>query len=84
MPSSEHALGLGRGFDQHDFTVFGGDEQHIPDEQELAVAVAFAFPARVAGGEVDAGQSAVVEAEDGVASQYDRREFRAQVARVRG
>src|SRR5205823_186376 len=60
-----------RGLDENEVAVLGEDQQHVIRKQQLAMAVAFAFPLPLAVGNIDADENAVVEAVD-VAVAVDR------------
>lgn len=54
---------LGDSGDEGEFAFFGEDEEGVlrGEEEELALAIAAAFPFALAGGEVDAGEDTAVE-----------------------
>ena len=67
---------VGAGLDEDDLAVLRLHQQQVADEQQLAVAVAPALPAPLAGRRVEAGQDAVVEAVDEAVVHDHVRELR--------
>ena len=62
--------------------IFGQDEQQVADAQNLAVAVAAAFPSSLAAGELDALQNAFGEAVNVAVDDDDIGEFGLQDAGI--
>ena len=62
--AGEFFVGVGAGAGKDDGAGFALDEHEVIDEEGLAGAEAAVFPAALAGGGIDAGEEAVVEAVD--------------------
>jgi len=51
-----------RRIEQHKFAILRGDEQQVPDKNELAVTITTVLPFQFAGCQLKAGEDAVVQA----------------------